>query len=637
MCGITGFVDFESSVRKETLGSMVDILHHRGPDDVGQQVFATPFAQIGLAQKRLSILDLSPLGHQPMTFENLTIIFNGEIYNFREIRKELEELQYSFTSGSDTEVILKAYHAWGIECIKKFLGMFAVVVFDDIAQELIIIRDRAGIKPLYVYKGEKVILFSSELKAFHRCPQFHPEVDLNAVGQYFKYGYIPAPYSIFKHTTKVKPGHYIRIDLKTREQNEYCYWDVLDYYNKPKLTVSFEEALQKTEEILISACNYRMVADVPVGVFLSGGYDSSVVSALLQKHSGQTVKTFSIGFHEDQYNEAVYAKKIADFLGTDHHEYYCSVNEAKAIIPELPGIYDEPFGDSSAIPTALVSKIAVKEVKVALSADAGDEIFAGYGNYAYFLQQYNRINKLPKTVRRTLASLMPAFRSVIKPVENSFYNLETRLGKLPQLLKSNSSVEFNAVINQYFTDYEIGNLVQGSVSTPFKTAFGDEVDTTRNDFINVQLALGYKTFLVDDILTKVDRATMSVSLEGREPLLDHRLVEYVAQLPSDFKYHNGVSKRLLKEVAHRYIPKPLIDRPKMGFSIPVEEWLRGDLSYLLHTFLSRESVIRVGILNPENVDRIKQDFLTGKRFNFSKIWFLLMFQMWAEQWLIKKA
>jgi asparagine synthase (glutamine-hydrolysing) len=637
MCGITGFIDFKASLKKDSLHSMLDTLHHRGPDDAGEEIFETRYGTVGLAMKRLAILDLSPLGHQPMSFKNLRIIFNGEIYNFKEIKKELEAQHYSFVSGSDTEVILKAYDAWGIDCVKKFIGMFAIVLFDSAAEEVIIIRDRAGVKPLYLYNnGDGLLLFSSELKTFHACSRFQAEVDPVALGQYFNYGYIPAPYAIFKNTTKVKPGHYVKIVLHSAIVTEHCYWDVVDFYNKPKLNVSFQEAVEQTENILISACNYRMVADVPVGVFLSGGYDSSTVTALLQKHAGQTIRTFSIGFHEDEFNEAVHAKKIAEHLGTEHHEYYCSVNEAKQIIPDLPIIYDEPFGDSSAIPTTLVSKVAVQEVKVALSADAGDEIFAGYGNYVYFLKQHSRLARIPVTMKKILAGIIPTAQVALKPIAHRLYNMDTRIGKLSGLLKTNSPVEFNAIINQYFTESELNELILGYKQGPRKTAFYDSVDIKVNDFINIQLALGYKTFLADDILTKVDRATMSVSLEGREPLLDHRLVEYVSQLPSNYKYHNGTSKYLLKEIAHRYIPKKLLDRPKMGFSIPVEKWLRGDLRHLLDHYLSKESVQRIGILNHQVTDRIYNDFIQGRQFNFAKIWFLLMFQMWAEYWLKNK-
>ena len=615
---------------------MVGVLHHRGPDDSGEEIFQSREARIGFAMKRLAIIDLSPLGHQPMSFKNLTIVFNGEIYNYRKIKKELEALGYSFLSGSDTEVILKSYHAWGPSCVKKFIGMFALALYDNIAQEVILMRDRAGVKPLYYYRKDQLILFSSELKAFHECSDFNARVNPDAVGQYFKYGFIPAPYAIFENTFKVKPGHYIKIDLKSRQLNEFCYWDVIDYYNQPKLDVSFEEALQKTEEILISACNYRMVADVPVGVFLSGGYDSSTVSALLQKHSGRKINTFSIGFHESQFNEATHAKKIAEYLGTEHHEHYCSVNEAKSIIPDLPSIYDEPFGDSSAIPTILVSKIAVKEVKVALSADAGDEIFAGYGNYSYFLDHHNRISKLPWRLRKSAAAMIHQLRPLVRRFSCFMYNLDTRMEKFPNLLAADSPARFNEIANQYFTDSAIRDLIRVPVSDRLKTAFKDHINLDTNDFMNLQLAVGYKTFLVDDILAKVDRATMSVSLEGREPLLDHRIIEYVARLPSNFKYHQGVTKYLLKEIAHRYIPKSLLDRPKMGFSIPVEQWLKSDLRYLLDTYLSKESVDRVGILNFKTVDKILKTFYAGHRFNFSKIWFLLMFQMWAEQWLSDK-
>ena len=634
MCGLAGFCDFSSASRSEVLEAMTDRLAHRGPDDAGSSVFNAANATVGLGHRRLSIIDLSPLGHQPMSFDGLHIIFNGEIYNYQEIRKELQELGHSFQSHSDTEVILKGYRQWGDASIEKFIGMFALVMYDEKNQEIILIRDRAGVKPLYYYFHNGLFLFGSELKAFHAVPGFKKVIDQKALKLFFQYGYIPAPYSIFSNTWKLRPGYFLKFRLSDRKIEARCYWDVLSYYNKPKLQIDFKEALEETERILISAFKYRMVADVPVGVFLSGGYDSSTVAAILQRHGEGSLKTFSIGFNEQEYNEANYAKAIATHLETDHTEYYCSINEAKNILPGLPDIYDEPFGDSSGIPTTLVSRLAAQQVKVALSADAGDEIFAGYGQFFYFLRLFKRMKMIPGPARRLLGSMIGRIRNQPgKLFSRNIYNLENRLNKLPGLLDSETIVDFNRVLSEFFTREEACVLLNEPVRDDYETDFSAAVDLNENDSLNALLAIYFKTYLTDDILVKVDRATMSASLEGREPLLDHRIIEFVAQLPSDFKYRDGVSKYLLKEITHRYIPARLMDRPKMGFSIPIESWLRGDLLDLLLHYMDSEKVRRENILAPKAVEKIKNDFLTGKKFNFQKLWYILMFQMWHERWI----
>jgi asparagine synthase (glutamine-hydrolysing) len=566
MCGLAGFCDFSFASNSETLKAMTDRIAHRGPDDSGSEIFNAASATIGLGHRRLSIIDLSPSGHQPMSFDGLHVIFNGEIYNYQEIRKGLQELGHTFQSHSDTEVILKSYRQWGDAAVEKFIGMFALVMYDERNQEIILLRDRTGVKPLYYYFHDGLFLFASELKAFHAVPGFRKDIDQKSLKLFFQYGYIPAPYSIFSNTWKLPPGHILKFRLSDKKIEKRCYWDVLNYYNKPKLQIDFRDALEETERILISAFKYRMVADVPVGVFLSGGYDSSTVAAILQHHTGGKVKTFSIGFHEQEYNEAHYAKAIATHLGTDHTEYYCSINEAKNILPVLPEIYDEPFGDSSGIPTTLVSRLAVQQVKVALSADAGDEIFAGYGQLFYFLRLFNRMKTIPRPARRLLGSVIGNIhKHPGKLLSKSIYNLKNRLSKLPRLLDSQTIVDFNGVLSEFFTREETCELLSEPEHGDYETDFSATVDLNVNDGLNALLAIYFKTYLPDDILAKVDRATMSASLEGREPLLDHRIIEYVAQLPSNFKYRNGISKYLLREITHKYIPSALMDRPKWVF------------------------------------------------------------------------
>ncbi len=349
MCGIAGFCDFSKKSSNDILKSMTDVLHHRGPDDSGYFWDESEYSQIALGHRRLSILDLSAHGHQPMSFEHLDIVFNGEVYNFKEIKKELLELGYDFYSDSDTEVILKSYHQWGIKAVDRFNGMFAITIYDKKTNQLIFIRDRAGVKPFYYYKKDSLILFSSELKSFHKHPNFQKEINKSSLSLYLQFGYIPEPHSIFKNCYKLRAGHYVEIDLKSQNFKEIKYWDVVDFYNKPKLDISQNEAIERTEELLKSSFEYRMVSDVPVGVFLSGGYDSSVVTAILQSGRSEKLNTFTIGFKEKGFDEAPYAKEVAKYLGTNHTEYYCTQKDALEIIPKLCELYDEPFGDSSAI------------------------------------------------------------------------------------------------------------------------------------------------------------------------------------------------------------------------------------------------------------------------------------------------
>jgi len=385
MCGIAGFCDFNKKLNYNNLVEMTDILHHRGPNDSGYSFYENECANIGLGHRRLSILDLTSHGHQPMQFEQFEIIYNGEIYNFKEIRVELELYQYTFTSDSDTEVIIKAYHKWGVKAVDKFNGMFSIAIYDNINDKLVLIRDRAGVKPLYYYKFDNLFLFASELKSFYNVKLFKKNINKDSVKEYLKFGYIPQPLSIFKNTYKLKAGNYLEYNLQTQILDIKTYWNIDKFYENEKLDVSFDEALHTTEELLKSSFNYRMVSDVPVGVFLSGGYDSSAVSAILQANTTSKIKTFTIGFKEEKYNEAVYAKKVAKHLGTEHYEHYLSKKDALDILPTLPEIYDEPFGDSSAIPTIMVSKFAKQHVTVALSADGGDELFSGYLRIIIFI------------------------------------------------------------------------------------------------------------------------------------------------------------------------------------------------------------------------------------------------------------
>ncbi len=631
MCGISGFIDFNQKSSKDILVHMADALTHRGPDDSGYEFFEENNAQVGFGFRRLSIIDLSAHGHQPMFSEdkNLAIIFNGEIYNFREIRSELESEGYRFVSNSDTEVILQSYQKWGTACVKKFIGMFAIAIYDKINRKIILIRDRPGVKPLMYYWKNGLFLFSSELKSFHRHPDFKKELNFDALSLYLSHGYVSAPYTIFSHTHKLVPGHILILDLKTQNIITEKYWDVNDYYNKPRVKISYNEALEETEKILSSAFQYRMIADVPVGVFLSGGYDSSAVTALLQKNSTRKIKTFTIGFHEQKFNEAEYAKDVAKHLGTDHHEYYCTYKEALDIIPLLPEIYDEPFGDSSAVPTTLVSKIARESVKVALSADGGDEIFAGYPKYIKGIKYYSLLEKIPIPLTRMAGELMRIF----KPKERTDYSLPDRYQKLMLVLQNREPLYAFNIATEVFSFSENRKLLNNPgnyLLTPFDE---NSLLNLNNDTLSRFQATEFKTYMVDDILQKVDRASMSVSLEGREPFLDQRIIEWVATLPSEFKLKNGVGKIILRDIVHKYVPEKMMNRPKMGFMIPVALWFKKELNELLRFYLNKEKIKEQGIFRPEETERILNSYLNQKKMgDFNRIWFLLMFQMWYERW-----
>lgn len=631
MCGIAGFCDFAKKSSNDILKNMIDILHHRGPDDSGYFWDENEYSQIALGHRRLSILDLSAHGHQPMSFEHLDIVFNGEVYNFKEIKKELLELGYDFYSDSDTEVILKSYHQWGLKAVDKFNGMFAITIYDKKANKLIFIRDRAGVKPFYYYKKDSLILFSSELKSFHKHPNFQKEINRNSLALYLQFGYIPEPHSIFKNSYKLKAGHYIEIDLKSQNFEEIKYWDVVDFYNKPKLDISQDEAIEKTEELLKSSFEYRMVSDVPVGVFLSGGYDSSLVTAILQNQRSEKLNTFTIGFKEKGFDEAPYAKEVAKCLGTNHTEYYCTQKDALEIIPRLCEQYDEPFGDSSAIPTTLVSQLARKYVTVSLSADGGDEIFAGYSKYTTTIQYFNKFNSVPNSIKSLISFGMDNINPKHIPILNKTYNFSTRYEKINAILKAKNSIEAMKYTSEYFTKKERDKLLKvhfDDLSTNFDIQIADT-----NDEINQMLAIDYKTYMVDDILTKVDRATMSVSLEGREPLLDYRLIEFVSQLPSNLKYKNGDKKWLLKQITHKYLPKEMMDRPKQGFGVPLTEWFRDELKEYFMIYLDEKRIEKERLFNSKEIVKLRDSYLSGNKENVQKLWFLLIFEMWYEKWM----
>jgi asparagine synthase (glutamine-hydrolysing) len=634
MCGITGFIDFSRSSSEITLERMTNTLFHRGPDGSGIQLLNEEKAQIGFGHRRLSIIDLSDHGTQPMQFEHLWICFNGEIYNYQEIKDELSSLGHSFVGGSDTEMILHAYAQWGKACIEKFIGMFAIVLYDTKANTIFCVRDRAGVKPFFYYQKDDLFLFASELKAFHEHPGFKKKINLAAVGAFMQYGNVPTPHCIFDNCFKLEPGHSLTLDLENRAIQHEHYWNVYDAYNQPKLSISFEEAKTETEKVLTSACEYRMVADVPVGVFLSGGYDSACVTSLLQKNRTEKLKTFTIAVPDIGLNEAPYAKDVAKHLGTEHTEIECTQKDATDLIVDLPFYYDEPFADSSAIPTTLVSIMARKHVTVALSADAGDEVFAGYNRYDYLMRYGKKMEQLPGFVRKSMAGMMELIPSERIPVLKNKYNFHNRYEKLKGILRNPSSEQIMLSLSQQYTDEQLKAVLTNTNFDTLPTHYkSKELKAEFSTPLAYMMAIDYQTYLLDDILQKVDRATMTASLEGREPFLDHRVIEWAATLPDDFKYHNGEKKYILKEIVHDYIPKELMDRPKMGFAIPIAHWLQNDLRELVEEHISESSITEQGLFKWEFVAKLKADFFGGKKEFDVKLWYLLMFQMWYKKWM----
>lgn len=632
MCGIVGFVQPSQDI--STISKMLEVQKYRGPDDTGHYHDSQTGVHFG--HNRLSIQDLSAHGHQPFISpcQNYILTFNGEVYNFQTIRQELEALGYCFISNSDTEVILYAYMAWGIGCLEKFIGMFAFSILDKITNQLFLVRDRAGVKPLYYYHHHETFLFASELKSFHQHPNFSKSINRTVLPYYFQFGYIPAPHTIFADCYKLQPGHYLIYDLTTQTTSLHPYWDVKDFYRQPLWNKSEAEILQDIEAILEDSLNLRMIADVPVGIFLSGGYDSSLVSAMLQKKLGKTINTFTIGFKDQRYNEAEHAKSIAEYLGTHHTEYYMEESDMLSRVNELPYYYDEPFGDASALPTIVVSQLARQKVTVALSADGGDEAFCGYSKY-FFLNKFAPIfasplkRKMMQTGLNLLNEKQIGRLNRTLPAAKQQTNIEHKFKKFKQTFRASSLEEMFQYGSSQSDPQFVTQLLSPSASHPAYPQF-DNPDGF--SLLNYMMAVDYQTFMNDDVLTKVDRATMSVSLEGREPLLDHRIIEYLARVPIELKYKNNQGKYLLRKILYQYLPQEMVDKPKSGFNVPLDRWLRHELRSLVEYYLDKERLDPT-LFDIEVIERLKRDFFAQEEGNAMEIWLLLMYQMWYEWWM----
>lgn len=611
MCGLLGIVDYKKNINTNLFNEMLNSLKHRGPDDEGIEVFSLDSCSIFLGHRRLSIIDISSNGHQPMLYEHLAIIYNGEVYNFKDIRQDLISEGYSFGSNSDTEVILKSYHFWGIDCVERFRGMFAFAIYDSKQQEIIIFRDRAGVKPLYYSLTDNALIFSSELRPLLNYPDFNKEIDFEAVSSYLQFGYIHAPKTIFKTVQKLLPGHYLKYDIKSKVLVKNCYWNINDFYENQ---VAREDITEKLEATIIEAFNLRMIADVPVGVFLSGGIDSSLVAAIVQKYSKMPINTFTIGFEDKKYDESNYAKEIAKYLGTNHTELICNKEDALAIIMKLPKIFDEPFADSSAIPTVLVSELAKKQVSVVLSGDGGDELFCGYPSYVLMEKRFERLSKVP--FRKTLRKISNIFPTPIF-IQNRFNGkLYNRFIKVKNMLDHDDIVNTFKVANSVFSKDEIKRLIRADYF------FSKDIPATTSNLEKMMIS-DFKGYLPDDLMVKIDRSTMSASLEGREPLLDHKIIEFAASLPVSYKKN----KEILKNILGHYIPEELFLRKKQGFGIPINDWLREDLKYLLDKYLGESLIKKYNIFDYDYISKLLEAFYVGKN-DDNKVWVLLMFQMW---------
>ena len=546
--------------------------------------------------------------------------YNGEVFNYREIREELKKKGHPFRSDSDTEVILAACREWGVDgAVSRFIGMFAFALWDGRSGTLFLVRDRLGIKPLFLARAPGLVLFGSTLSPLVACPSFSREVNRAALQYYLEFQYVPAPHSIYRDARKVMPGSIVEISPDGREE-ERTYWDISSHWgpgNGPPRSEG--EYLEELSSLLASSVRYRMISDVPLGAFLSGGIDSSLTVALMQRASSQPVKTFSIGFLEEGYDESGFAKRVAGHLGTDHHEKICTAKEALSLVRRIPEAYDEPFADSSAIPTMLVSEFTRRHVTVSLSGDGGDELFCGYPRYEW-VRQGRVVMGIPYFLRRPLCSLLSRV-----PVHKVQRGAESLLYDDP------AEMYYHTV--GIFERRRLGEIVPEVADDSGLPYFRTFRDDRWGGVVERAMATDIRTYLVDDILAKIDRASMSFSLEARVPLLDHRVVEFAARLPMEFKVRGGETKHLLRKVLYGLVPRRLLDRPKMGFGIPVNRWLRHDLKPLLDEYLGAERVRREGFLLPGGVSRVVREHLSGARDNQYRLWALLVFAMWRERHL----
>jgi len=648
VCGLAGIFSSRLLPAEELerlAHRMTDTLVHRGPNDSGSWVDAA--AGVALGFRRLSILDLSESGHQPMKSAGgrFTMIFNGEIYNYRELRRELEGAGARFRGHSDTEVVLAAFARWGLEAaIRRLAGMFAIAVWDSEARTLTLIRDRLGIKPLFVYAKNGLITFGSELKALIAGPEFDRALDVSAVADYLRYLYVPWPRTIFQHASKLPPGHTLTItDPSGPLPAPVPFWSAADAARHGlanPVTAPIPDVLQELEQLLKETVTAHLQSDVPLGALLSGGIDWSCVVSMMQTASARRVKTFSVAFEEAEYNEAQHATTIARHLGTDHTEFLCKGSDALALVPRLPDLFDEPHADTSQIPAYLICALARKSVTVALSGDGGDEVFGGYNRYTVGERMLRTSSRLPVPARRVLASciqrLSPAPRanggvmaSLLSPVTRPS-RMSVRLQKIGSFMTNESEAEMYRSLVSAWQDPDA--LVIGGASTiGLLEELLESPQPAR--LVDRMMLADQVTYMVDDQLAKVDRVSMAVSMEVRVPFVDHRLVEYAWRLPASLKTRNGQGKWPLRQILQRYVPAHIVERPKMGFSVPIDEWLRGPLRGWAEELIAPDRLAREGLLEPTVVRSAWSALLGGQRHGALGLRAVLMLQAWRERWL----
>ncbi|MDX8520168.1 asparagine synthase (glutamine-hydrolyzing) [Mesorhizobium dulcispinae] len=645
MCGIVGIVGGAAATGSGafTVRRMADMIRHRGPD--GDGVWTDAEAGVALSQRRLAIIDLSSAGAQPMISHGgrYVIIFNGEIYNHTEMRTLLDRKHglHAWRGHSDTEVFLAAIEELGLKkALELAVGMFAFGLWDRLERTLVLARDRLGEKPLYYGRVGKAFAFASEVKAFNALPNWRPEIDRNALALLMRHNYIPAPYSIYQGIRKLRPGEFLVLSDPLREPRVESYWsarEVAEQGRRDPFQGSTEEAVDELERHLRQALEGQMIADVPLGAFLSGGIDSSAIVAVMQLISSRPVRTFTIGFNEAGYNEAHHAQQVARRLGTDHTELYLSERDALDVVPQLPGIYCEPFSDSSQIPTFLVSKLARGSVKVALSGDGGDELFSGYTRYALADAFWNRLSRIPiglRLVSASLATLLSAglYDNVAGGIMPLLPRRMRRQRVGDKIHKAASLLSLRTVDDVYrrlCSHWEPTEIVADAAEPPtMLTGLEPLPDLPGN--VERMMYLDTMSYLPDDILVKVDRAAMAVGLETRVPLLDHRLVSFALSLPLSVLRTGGQTKWPLRQLLYRHVPQALVERPKMGFGVPIDAWLRGALREWAEALLDERRLREDGFFRPEPIRRAWSEHLSGHRNNQYLLWDVLMFQSWRE-------
>lgn len=651
MCGISGFIDFTRSRDSEELSRRAGLMGKsqtsRGPDADAQWVDQE--CGIAFDHRRLAIIDLTEEGVQPMHSSSgrYVTVFNGEIYNYADLRTELEKSEgfQGWRGHSDTEVLLEAIEQWGFEkSLERFSGMFAIAVWDRRERQLFLVRDRMGEKPLYYGRQGDTFFFASELKAIRQLDTFQPEIDRDALCSYLRYHYVPSPGTIYLNVSSLMPGTWIKVDHDGNISSPKSYWSLKDCAQTGvdlSFTASEQDITDTLEDLLLKVIEREMVSDVPLGAFLSGGIDSSLIVALMQQCALAPVKTFTIGFDDKAYNEAEEASKVAAHIGTEHTELYVTPNDALDVIPKIPRIWDQPFSDASQIPTHLVSMMTRKHVTVALSGDGGDELFAGYNRHFKGCALWDKIGPVPEGIRKFIASGLKKvptsewdeFFEVIEPILPRKLRMRLpgqKLHKLADVMTSESAREYYLRLTSNWFDPQRMVINGWEQKGPFQTADNQPQTSCLTEWMQFMDAA---TYLPDDIMTKVDRAAMAVSLETRAPFLDHEIVEFSQRLPISLKISRGKGKKILRDILYRYVPKNLIERPKMGFGVPIDSWLRGPLKDWAEDLLDPVRMMNEGYLQPDIIRKTWQDHLSGKIDAQYKIWNILMFQSWLRYWM----